>query len=564
MLELIIFRGIQGIGGGGLLVGAQSIVGDIVSPRDRGRYAGVFGATFGVATVFGPMLGGFFTQYMSWRWVFYINIPVGLLALVVTAIALPVTRSAMTRSIDYLGAATLTIAAACLVLFTSLGGSTLPWSSLGIILLGVAGVAFAVAFVLIERRVPDAVIPTRLYKNRVFSSASAIGFVVGFAMLGAMTFLPQFFQLVKGISPTASGFRLLPMMFGLFGSSITAGQIISRRGRYKIFPVLGTALTFVGIVLLATITMETSGWLLALFMFIFGVGLGLTMQVLVLAVQNSVGYEDLGSATAAANFFRSMGNSFGVAVFGAIYVNLLPKKVDQYLHLTGKPKELGTLTPATIHNLSPQVQDGLRHAITSTIQWVFIFSIPVAAIAFLLSLLLPEVELRKVVRAGGGDIDLAPSGERRSSLEEIELVLERAIGREDRSTVYLELSQKAGLHIGAQACWLLFRLEEIGPLTDKHMAERFHAAIEAVEPGLLELRAAGLVTRDDSSGLLQITPEGEVAATALIDARRVTFEDLLEGWEPKSHPEVEALLRRLAASVMADDERMLNAATSQR
>ena len=560
MLELIIFRGFQGIGGGGLLVGAQSIVGDIVSPRDRGRYSGVFGATFGVATVFGPMLGGFFTQYMSWRWVFYINIPVGLLALIVTAVALPATRSAMTRTIDYLGAGTLTIAATCLVLFTSLGGSAMPWSSPFIIGLGVVGVVFAVLFLVIEDRVPDAVIPTRLYRNRVFSSASAIGFVVGFAMLGAMTFLPQFFQLVKGVSPTASGFRLLPMMFGLFGSSITAGQIIARRGRYKIFPVLGTALTLLGISLLATMTMSTSGWTLALFMFIFGVGLGMTMQVLVLAVQNSVGYEDLGAATAAANFFRSMGNSFGVAVFGAIYVNLLPKKVDQYLHVTGKPKELGTLTPATIHTLSPAVQDGIRHAITSTIQWVFIFSIPVALVAFILSLFLPEVELRKVVRAGGEDIDLGPSGERRSSLEEIELALERVISRENRAEVYEVLSRSAGLTLGAQASWLLFRLEELGSVTEEELASRFDAAAAAVDPGLRELREASFVDTDPS-GSLEITESGQRAAAALIEARRRSFEELLEGWDPSNHPEVEALVRKMAISVMADDNRMIDEAS---
>jgi len=559
MLELILFRGIQGLGGGGLLVGAQSIVGDIVSPRDRGRYAGAFGATFGVATIFGPMLGGVFTQYLSWRWVFFINIPVGILALIVTAATLPVTKAVMARTIDYVGALLLTLSATCLVLLTSLGGTSLPWGSPTIILLGVLGFGGGIAFVLVERRAKDAVIPSHLYRNRVFSSASAIGFVVGFAMFGALTFLPQFFQIVRGVSPISSGFRLLPMMVGLFAASITTGQVVARRGRYKMFPVIGTFMTAVGLLLLATMSVTTSGLLLALYMAIFGIGLGMTMQVLILAVQNAVSYEDLGAATAASNFFRSIGNSFGVAIFGAIYANLLPRKLDQIMHVHVTHVSIGQLTPASFHNLAPFVQNDLRQAITETMQWIFVLSVPFAVLAFVLSLFLPEIELRKAVRVGAESLDVSGTPEIRSSLEEVTLSLERAIAREDRSEVYLDLAHRSDLPLGPQACWLLFRIEETGATTTTALASRLQSAASSFESGLEELINEGLVVVEGER--ITVTASGEAAAAKLVEARRATLDALLDGWDPTSYPEVEELVRRLAAQLMADDEKFLRAAT---
>jgi EmrB/QacA subfamily drug resistance transporter len=246
LTELIAFRALQGIGGGGLLIGAQTIIGDVVPPRDRGRYQGLFGAVFGLSSVIGPLIGGLLVDSLSWHWIFYINLPIGVVALAVTAAVLPSRLSRVHHVIDYLGALLVGLAATSFVLLTSLGGTTYPWGSAEIVIMGAAGVALSVAFVVVERRAAEPVVPLYLFRNRVFAAASAIGFVVGFAMFGAITFLPLFLQIVKGVNPTVSGLRLLPLLGGLILTSAGSGQLISRYGRYKVFPIVGTALMTVG------------------------------------------------------------------------------------------------------------------------------------------------------------------------------------------------------------------------------------------------------------------------------------------------------------------------------
>lgn len=410
---LIAFRAVQGLGAGGLMVGAQAIIGDIVSPRDRGRYQGLFGAVFAVATVIGPLLGGFLTQHASWRWVFYINVPIGAVALVVTAVVLPAhLRGARKPVIDYVGTLLLSAAVTAFVLVASLGGTTYAWASAPIAILGASGVVLLVAWALVERRVREPVLPLHLFKNRVFSATSAIGFVVGFGLFGAVTFLPVFLQVAKGADPTISGLELLPLMAGLLLTSVVSGMMISRSGRYKVFPVVGSAVMTLGMYLLATVNASTPDGLMYLYMVVLGLGLGGVMQVLVIAVQNAVPYEELGVATAGATFFRSIGGSFGAAIFGAIFANLIGGRLATALHGHPVPSGLGaSVSPALLQHLPAAVHDAVASAYASTVDTVFLVAVPIMGLAFLLTWLLPEIRLRAHVGnegSGAATVDGEP------------------------------------------------------------------------------------------------------------------------------------------------------------
>jgi len=397
MVELIAFRAVQGLGSGGLMVGAQAIVGDIVSPRERGRYVGLFGAVFGVASIVGPLLGGVFVDNLTWRWIFYINIPIGIIALIVVASQVPGKLSRVHHVIDYIGTTILALAATAFILLTSLGGTTYGWNSAPIWILGISGVLLTGVFVLVERKAVEPVLPLHLFRLRAFWVTSVVGFIVGFAMFGAITYLPAFFQVVRGVSPTLSGVQLLPLMAGLLIVSIGSGQLISRTGRYRFWPIAGSAMMTLGMYLLSLMGVGTSSVLDSLYMLVLGMGIGGVMQVLVIIVQNAVPHSELGVATSGATFFRSIGGSFGTAIFGAIFANVLVGNLAKHLQGVRLPSGFSSadVTPALLSHLPSAIHQGFVAGYAESIQTVFIVAVPIAALAFLATWLIPQVELRK-------------------------------------------------------------------------------------------------------------------------------------------------------------------------
>ena len=546
MTELIAFRALQGLGGGGLMVTTIAVVGDIIPPRDRGRYQGFFGAVFGVSTVIGPLLGGFFVDNLSWRWIFYVNLPIGIAAFLVIGAVFHARRTEGRPSIDYLGAVVLAGALTSIVLFTSLGGTTYGWSSGPILLMMVAGVVLLALFPVVEARAAEPILPLELFQNSTFALTSAIGFIVGLALFGSITYLPLYLQIVKGGSPTQSGLQLTPLMGGLLVTSIMSGAVITRTGRYRRFPIAGTAVMTVAVLLLAQLGVGSPTWVASAYMVLLGLGLGMVMQVLVLAVQNAVDYRYLGVATAGSTLFRQVGGSIGVAAFGAIFANRLRDELAA--RLPGGARVPTVANPAVIRALPAPLHRAFVDAFAVSLRPVFLAAAGISLAAFILTWWLPEVPLRGPAAAQGlGESFASPRAA--DSDRELERIATRLMEGDERMHAYQATIARAGVRIEPGESWVLGRIGERGRTTVAGLADELHVDEDRLSPRVDALVARGLVSDGER---IALTASGEETLDRLVGARREQLRSLLGDWSPGSDDDLDAALDRLARAMVAD------------
>ncbi len=546
MTQLIAFRALQGLGAGGLMVTTIAVVGDIIPPRERGRYQGYFGGVFGISTVVGPLLGGFLVDNLSWRWIFYVNLPIGALALFVIGAVFRSRSEKVRHRVDYLGAAVLAGSLSAIVLFTSLGGTTYPWGSGPIVGMVVVGVVLLVAFPFVERRAAEPILPLELFRNRIFDVTGAVGFIVGLALFGAVTFLPLYLQVVKGHSATSSGLLLTPMMAGLLVTSILSGNLISRFGRYRPFPIAGTLVMTIGVLLLSRLAVSTPAWQTSLFLLVLGFGLGMVMQVLVLATQNAVDYRLLGVATSGSTLFRQIGGSIGVAVFGAIFSNELRRQLAT--RLPSGAHVPTAANPAIVKHLPPAIHAPYVASFASSLRPVFVAAAAITFLAFLLSWLLREIPLRQTAAAETVAESIPPLRDD-DSRRELERIVSSLTERENRSRVYRQVIERSGVEIRPDESWLLARVSERQRTTAAALADEFRLPPDTLVPLADALAARGILSRNGDG--LAPTPAGAAALERLIAARRDQLCELLEGWPAADDSDTEQALERMARALVA-------------
>ncbi|HMJ19799.1 MAG TPA: MFS transporter [Gemmatimonadaceae bacterium] len=547
MIQLILFRAIQGLGGGGLAVTTQAVVGDIIPPRDRGRYQGIFGAVFGLSSIAGPLLGGYFTTHLSWRWIFYINLPLGIGALVVLAATLPSLERRVVRSIDYVGAALLAVVLSSITLLSDLGGSSYSWSSPLIVGLIAVSVLALGLFAMAERKAAEPVLPLHLFRQQTFVISSMVGLIVGFALFGSVTYFPLYLQVVKGVTPTGSGMQMVPMMGGMLVTSILSGQLISRTGRYKIFPVVGTAVMTAGLFMLSRLTPSSSTTVAALLMLVLGVGLGMVMQVMVIAVQNDVEYRDLGVATSGATLFRLIGGSLGTAILGAVFAAQLSANLSRALP-GGAPHNMSV---QALLRLPPAARAAYSQAFTTALDTIFLVAAVVCAIGFVLTWLLPERPLRATVAAAArdagneaGEAFARPSDED-SVAAHLYAALSSLADRDVQRQHILRIVERAGETLTPLAAWLLVQIERNPDYDPFELARKREIPDERVTAALDDLRARGFLSGNDkdAGGRAKLTSSGCEVLDRLVSARRAHLAELAAEWDPSQQKDVNEYLR---------------------
>ncbi|MER7245004.1 MDR family MFS transporter [Kribbella sp. NPDC000426] len=551
MLWLVGSRAFQGLGAGGLMVTAMAVIADVVPLSERGKYQGVMGSVFGVSTVAGPLLGGLFVDHLSWRWAFYVNIPLGIVVLIVASITLPSVKAAVGPKIDYLGILFIALAATGLTLVTTWGGNEYDWTSPVIISMAIGSLVALGLFILVERRAAEPLLPLRLFRSGVFTVCAVMSFIIGFAMLGGVTYLPTYLQFVHGASATESGLQMLPLVCGLLVASIVTGQTISKTGRYRLFPIVGTILIGVGLFLLSLLDNSTPYVVTAGYMVVLGLGVGLCMPVPTVVVQSTVDYTDLGVATSGVSFLRTMGSSFGVAVFGSIYSHQLPVHLAEAVKATGADPRVVT-TVEGVRKLPESMRSAVTAAYADSLHTVFLWAVPVAALGFITALLLKEVPLRDTARMAASDVGenfAAPSSfDSEHELQKLAALVVRHHKRNPAPEVLAE----SGLPLSNAEAWMIMRVfrggAEKGSATLSEITGDLRMPPGALEPLASQLVADGYLS--ETLGHYRFTQLGMEMFQRFVGAFRIWMLDRLTDWDPENSEAFSQAVDRIAEQMI--------------